>query len=313
MRILLTNDDGVHAPGIVALYDALSGRGFEGPMADPPGVATRAPRDVLLPIAPLTVQSATSHGVTFHQPLMTRPVRVNERMDGVSVDARPADCVKLAISCLWPERFGAGSRPDLVVSGLNAGANCGINVIYSGTVAAALEAAFLGVPAVAVSLHIGRGRPLFDVAAGHARRAIEAVIAAGLPRPHECININIPITEEPPPPDVQDQRRAPWYGGDQDLPDPHKDALYDPRRMPPLAVCPMNTHGLVDQYERRLSPSGEAYYWATGHGLDFRATEQGSDVDLLLKRHITVTPLWYDLTDRAGLGRWRERLERTDD
>jgi 5'-nucleotidase len=308
MRILLTNDDGIHAPGIVALFDALVGHsgGFKGPLADPPGVDSRAPREILLPIAPLTVQSATSHGVTFHQPLMTKDIRVNERMGGISVDARPADCVKLAISSLWPERFGEGSRPDLVISGMNAGANCGINVIYSGTVAAALEAAFLGVPAIAVSLHIGRGRPLFDVAAAHARRAIEAVIAAGLPRPHECLNINIPVTEAPP---SGNERRAPWYDNDQDLPDPRADAAYDPVKMPPIRTCAMNTHGLIDQYEKRTNPSGEAYYWATGHGLDFRATDEGTDVQLLLQRHITVTPLWYDLTDAAGLRRWNERLD----
>ncbi len=311
MRILLTNDDGIHAPGIVALFDALTDAdgSFGGPLLSP-DTASRSPRSAVFPIAPLTVQSATSHGVTFHQPLMTRRVRVNERMQGIAVDARPADCVKLAISNLWPEQFGAsgaagGSRPDLVISGMNAGANVGINVIYSGTVAAALEAAFLGVPAIAVSLHIGRGRPLFDIAARHARRAIEAVIKGGLPRPHECISINIPVTETAPTPGAG--AVAPFYGNDN-LPDPYADPDYDPERMPPIRVCPMNTHGLVDQYERRLNPSNEPYYWAIGHGLDFRATEQGSDVDHLRRRSITVTLLWYDLTNHAAMDRWRSRL-----
>jgi 5'-nucleotidase len=319
MRTLLTNDDGIHAPGIVALFNVLTDTAGEfGGMLGASEVAlggelarggvSRSPRDVVFAIAPLTVQSATSHGVTFHSPLMTKRVRVNERMSGVAVDARPADCVKLAISQLWAEEFGEGARPDLVISGMNAGANCGINVIYSGTVAAALEAAFLGVPSIAVSLHIGRGRTMFDVAAGHARRAIEAVIKGGLPRPHECININVPVTEGP-----RDAGRggegalAPFYDND-DLPDVWAQAGYDPRAMPAIRVCPMNTHGLVDQYERRVSPSGEAYYWATGHGLDFRATEAGSDVELLLKRNITVTPLWYDLTNHAEVERWRGRI-----
>jgi len=162
-----------------------------------------------------------------------------------------------------------------------------------------------------VSLHIGRGRTLFDVAARHARRAIELVIESGLPRPHECININIPVTEAPPA--AGQEQSAPFYEND-DMPDPFGDPDYDPERMPPIRVCPMNTHGLVDQYERRVSPgggaggAGEAYYWATGYGLDFRATERGSDVDWLMKRCITVTPLWYDLTNHATLERWRERL-----
>jgi 5'-nucleotidase len=295
VRILLTNDDGLHAPGIIALHETLTSPPFTHP-----GSSAQGPASVFT-VAPLTVQSATSHGVTVHSPIMTHRSRVNERMEGTAVDARPADCVKLAISTLWPQHFGPGSRPDLVISGMNAGANCGINVIYSGTVAAALEAAFLGVPSIAVSLHIGRGRPLFDVAAGHARRAIEAVIAKGLPRPHECLSINIPITEDPAPPGETP------YGQDDELPAPPAPAR-DPRRMPPISVCPMNTHALVDQFEERRSPGGKTYYWATGHGLDFHATEQGSDVDLLLKRHITVTPLWYDLTNHRTLDEWRRRL-----
>src|SRR5262249_37795766 len=152
---------------------------------------------------------------------------------GLAVDGRPADCVKLAISSLWPERFGKGSRPDLLISGMNAGANCGINVIYSGTVGAALESAFLGVPSIAVDLHIRPGKPRFDIAARHAAAVIERLVAGGLPAPHECLSINIPVTQEDGP-------------------------------LPPIRVCPMNTHGLVDSYERRMSPAGEAYYWATG-------------------------------------------------
>ena len=115
MRILLTNDDGISAPGIVALHDAISDLG-----------------EVVV-VAPKTVQSATSHGITYHQPLMVSDVRVTRTMRGSAVDGRPADCVKLALTNLWPERFGEGQRPDLVISGMNAGANCGINVIYSGT------------------------------------------------------------------------------------------------------------------------------------------------------------------------------------
>ena len=258
MRILLTNDDGIRAPGIIALYNALT---------DADGVFGRPLGEVVFPIAPLTVQSATSHGVTFHTPLMVRDERVTERMEGIAVDGRPADCVKLAISNLWPEKFGAGKRPDLVISGMNAGANCGINVIYSGTVAAALEAAFLGIPSIAVSLHMGGGRARADfaLAARHARRAIEAIIAGGLPERHACLSVNIPVTEMGAP---ESQTRE--Y---------------------PIRVCPMNTHGLVDKYERRVAPGGEVYYWAAGHGLDFRNTDEGSDVQGLFKRYITVTPL----------------------
>lgn len=288
MRILLTNDDGIRAPGIVAMHDALidapvQGRSrFGGPLIDSRDTASRAPRSVVFPIAPLTVQSATGHGVTFHQPLMVEEVKVTELMTGLAVDGRPADCVKLAIANLWPERFGEGSKPDLAISGMNAGANCGINVIYSGTVAAALEAAFLGVPSIAVSMRIGPSSSNFQLGALWARRTIERLLASGLPRPHECLSINIPSTEDP--------------------------ALTIDSPMPEVRVCPMNTHGLVDRFVKRVSPAGDDYYWASGHGLDFRGTEPETDVDLLLRGMITVTPLSYDLTKHGTLDAWRDRL-----
>lgn len=278
MRILLTNDDGLRAPGIAAMYEALVD--YHGDFGAPLGGAGTE----VVPIAPLTVQSATSHGVTFHEPLMVRKEFMSgsgpdDRMLGIAVDGRPADCVKLAITSLWPERFGTGSRPDLVVSGMNAGANAGINVIYSGTVAAALEAAFLGIPAIAVSLHLGTSTPRFDIAARHARRAIEAVLEGlgGLPAPHSCISVNVPITDQEGP-------------------------------TPPMRVCPMNTHGLVDSYERRVSPAGDVYYWASGHGLDFRSTDGGSDVQELMAGRITITPLSYDLTNHRELESLRAGL-----
>lgn len=274
MRILLTNDDGIRAPGIVALHDSIADihNRHAGPLLG---------RDAeILTIAPKTVQSATSHGVTFHSPLMTEDVEFRPGAWGIAVDGRPADCVKVAIAALWPERFGEKSKPDLCISGMNAGANCGINVIYSGTVAAAIEAAFLGIPSIAVSLHLGKGKPDFERAARHGRMALDAVLAGGLPRPGECLNINLPICN-----------------------------LDEPEREPPLIrVGPMNTHGLVDRYERRVSPGGDVYYWASGDGLDFHATEKGSDVDLLFEKRITVTPLRFDLTRHEDLTRWRERL-----
>jgi 5'-nucleotidase len=107
MKILLTNDDGIRAPGIIALHDALTSAA--APFAKPLG-------SVIFPVAPLTAQSATGHGLTVHTPLMVSEETVNERMQGIAVDGRPADCVKLAVANLWPDRFGPASRPDLVIS-----------------------------------------------------------------------------------------------------------------------------------------------------------------------------------------------------
>jgi 5'-nucleotidase len=288
MKILLTNDDGITASGIKALHEAVTDpdRRFGGPLGGP---ATQ-----VMTVAPLTAQSATSHGLTFHQPLMTSAKTIEDGFPrpgehAIAVDGRPADCMKLAIANLWPEKFGEGDRPDLVISGINAGANVGINVIYSGTVAAALEAAFLGVPAIAISLHIGDGAPDLRRAAAMARRAIEHVIAGGvggeepeLLGNHRCVNVNLPVCD-----------------AKSDPPSPEE---------PELVVAPMNTHGLVDQYDRREAPGGQVYYWASGHGLDFQAADPGTDVACIFERKISITPIRYDLTKKSAMDGWRERM-----
>ncbi|GAB4383433.1 MAG: 5'/3'-nucleotidase SurE [Phycisphaerales bacterium] len=294
MRVLLTNDDGIRAPGLLALHRALAEIAEE-----------------VFVVAPLTVQSATSHGVTFHQPLMTQPIEVNGQV-GIAVDGRPADCVKLALTNLWPEHMGG--RPDLVVSGMNAGANVGINVIYSGTVAAALEAAFLGVPSIAVSMHIGRGRTLFEAGARHAMRAIRLLLKGEPLEPHTCLNINVPRCELPPtaaddPASIARQRAASGATF-RPLSERGAEGEVDPDAEMPVVVCPMNTHGIADRFEQRSAPDGQIYFWSASGGFDFHETEPGSDVDYLFRRCITVTPLRYDLTDEASLGRWKELIQR---
>ena len=261
MRILLTNDDGIHAPGIAAMHRALDGLGE------------------VMTVAPLTVQSATGHGITFYEPLMCEEIVVNDEMTGCAVDGRPADCVKVALRALWEKRYGAGSTPDLVVSGMNSGANIGINVIYSGTVAAAVEAAFLGVPAIAVSLHIGNpAATRYDRAATIARAIIDKVLEFPID-PHSVINVNVPRTES------------------------------DDRPMPAIRVVDMNQAAGSSSYECRQSPDGRDYYWACGSGIEFDRTASGSDVEALLAGNATITPLNYDLTDHARMTTWRERLE----
>src|SRR5207248_2832963 len=127
MRILLTNDDGILAPGLAAMYRELVALG-----------------DVSV-VAPESVQSAAAHSITIRHPIMANWVRVGGEFDGWSVEGSPADCVKLAVFALLEH------KPDLVVSGINAGENVGHHVLYSGTVAAAAEGALQGCPAVAVS------------------------------------------------------------------------------------------------------------------------------------------------------------------
>jgi len=281
---MLTNDDGIGAPGIIAMHDALLGHGITGflPLAKE-----------LMVVAPLTVQSAAGHGVTFRTPLMTKRARLAEHGAlavapgaeggiGLAVDGRPADCTKLGVAALWPERFGkgAGAKPDVVISGMNMGCNVGINVLYSGTVAAAVEAAFLGVPAIAVSLHLGKEPADYRLAARWAIDVIRRIMTSGGLRAHECVSINLP--------------RTTGLGADA--------------AMPLVAVCPMNTHGSVDAFTRHTSPMGEVYYWSTGSPTDFHSTEEGSDVEHLMAGRITVTPITYDMTDRSGMRNWEERI-----
>ncbi len=128
MNILLTNDDGIFAPGLAAIYKELVKMG-----------------DVAV-VAPADSRSGTSHSITFHRPIVCNKVDINGQFTGFSVQGSPADCVKLAVMQLYKGPF------DLLVAGINNGSNAGINVYYSGTVAAAMEGALLKIPAVAMSL-----------------------------------------------------------------------------------------------------------------------------------------------------------------
>jgi len=162
---------------------------------------------------------------------------------------------------------------------MNSGANVGINVIYSGTVAAAIEAAFLGVPAIAVSLHIGDpGQIRYGRAAAIARAVIDQLLENPID-PHSVLNVNVPRTER------------------------------DDAPMPPIRVVEMNTAAGASSFEERHSPDGRRYFWACGSGLAFEKTAEGSDVEALLSGSVTVTPLDYDLTDHARMRTWRERVD----
>ena len=255
MLILLTNDDGIYAPGLAAAYHELTKLG-----------------EVHV-VAPETVQSATGHGITISTPLLTNRVVVGEgdaAFEGVAVDGRPADCVKLAvIAGLLPR------RPDLVVSGINSGANVGINVLYSGTVAAAIEAAFLGLPAVALSLYLRPNIPTdYPRTAVLSRRVIEQCLAAGL-RGGQIVSVNLPPLrpgEQPTGVRVVRQCARPW----------------------------------ADTYEERKDPRGRPYFWNSSV-FTLGDTEDDTDVAALRDNYITLTPLQFDLTHYPMLKEWRDR------
>ncbi|MBN2164139.1 MAG: 5'/3'-nucleotidase SurE [Pontiellaceae bacterium] len=167
MKILLCNDDGIHAPGIATLHRAVSHLGD------------------LHVCAPATERSAAGHAITIYDPIRSIPVEKENGFTGFAVDGTPADCVKLAVSFLHKD-----NPPDLVVSGINLGSNTGISVLYSGTVSAASEAAILGVPSVALSLCTYRN-PQWETAARVAADIVEKVISNPLPD-GVLLNVNIP-------------------------------------------------------------------------------------------------------------------------
>ncbi len=247
MRILLTNDDGILAPGLAAMHRQLTALG-----------------DVDV-VAPDSAQSAAAHAITINAPLTAVRLHVHQEFHGWSISGRPADCVKLAVARLLDP------KPDLVVSGINDGANVSIKVLYSGTVAAAAEGALLGIPAIAVSLE--RGPELdFDWAARIARGLIERAVD-GLLGPGQLLNVNIPNLASGKPRGVR--------------------------------VVGQSAQKMDEVYQRRDGPDGSAQYYLEGYfgKLD---DEVETDLKALKAGYVALTPLHFDLTAREQLGRVAE-------
>jgi len=170
MRVLLTNDDGILAEGLIALYEELKGD-FEVSV-----------------VAPETEMSAVGHAITLSNPLRVRQFKRNGVFFGYGVSGTPADCVKIAVQEILKQ------RPDIILSGINLGSNVGINILYSGTASAATEGAFLGFPSVAISLNT-KTDPDFSFAARFSRRIIRFVMENGL-KEGTALNVNIPAIPE---------------------------------------------------------------------------------------------------------------------
>ncbi len=245
MRILLSNDDGILAPGLAAMYGAVADMG-----------------DVTV-AAPDSPQSAAGHAITIRRPLTVHRVEVDgpPGFAGFSVAGRPADCVRLAVRSLMD------SPPELVIAGLNAGSNVGINVFYSGTVAAAAEAAMLGLPAVAFSAETVNGETDFPAAARLCRRVLDNLLGAGV-GPGELINVNVPLLGEGRPAGVR--------------------------------VAAQSTAGIEDAYHRDVGRDGAESYRLTDD-YSFADEQENTDVVALADGYITVTPLHVDMTDRRRL------------
>ncbi|RCS42157.1 5'/3'-nucleotidase SurE [Bremerella cremea] len=245
MKILLANDDGIYAPGLAAMEKALRSLG-----------------DVTV-IAPATEQSGVGHSITFLSPLVCKEVFDGDRRRGYAVEGSPADCVKLGVVELMPE------RPDLIVSGINGGLNAGINVLYSGTVGAAIEGAFFGINSIAVSLEWNE-HAQFERAAEMACQVIQQILKHKSNSPR-LYNLNIPTT-----------------------------ATKLPSGEAELKIVPMGVARYGEHFIKRKDPRNRDYYWATGdprpeHG------EEETDLSALEKGYLTLTPLHFDMTERAQI------------
>ncbi|HEU4419290.1 MAG TPA: 5'/3'-nucleotidase SurE [Planctomycetota bacterium] len=239
-RILVSNDDGHESEGIRALAAAMEGLG-----------------DVYV-VAPEAEQSASSHAISIHRPLRLRKVR--ERF--YAVDGTPTDCSWLGIHHVLRDR-----RPDLMVSGINHGPNLADDVTYSGTIAAAMEASIIGVPAIAFSL-AGWGTFDFAPAARFARALAAAALANPLP-PNLLLNVNVPPGIEPDG----------------------------------FVVTRLGKHSYGSEVVEKQDPRGRSYFWIGGNEYQHEDIP-GSDCNAVLReRRVSVTPLMLDLTDEKSRSR----------
>jgi 5'-nucleotidase len=238
MHILVSNDDGIDAPGIFALVQELR------------KVA------MVTVVAPDRQQSAVGHAITMNYPLRAIPVQKDGEFFGYAVDGTPADAVKLGVKCL------VTGKVDLLISGINHGANTAINIIYSGTVSAATEGTILGIPSIAVSVTT-HGEADFGPAARFAARLAVLVHAKGLP-PGTTLNVNVPAVpeEELRGVRVTRQGRSTW------------DDFFDVRR----------------------DPGNREYFWLTGR-MNVIDTDPETDQVAVQEKVISITPIQYNLTD----------------
>ena len=243
MDVLLTNDDGIRAPGLRAMYAALREAGHN-----------------VRVVAPMRQQSGVGHSLTVFEPL--RAMQFEEPdFTGTGVYGTPTDCVKLALGRLLPR------RPDMVISGINAGPKVGPESLYAGTVGAATEAAHEELPSLAVSYDDRQGCADLLPQARHAVALAQRIDWTRL-GPRRVVNLNYPAG-------ALDQAKG-------------------------LRVCPQTSAVWKNVYLERFDPRGAPYWWLEGE-IPAHTINAGSDKDLLNRGYITVTPLRFDFTDQAGL------------
>jgi 5'-nucleotidase len=248
--ILVTNDDGVTAPGIRALIKAMTALG-----------------EVVI-VAPDSPQSAMGHAITISRPLRLDKIEIYGELTAYQSSGTPADCVKLAVDKVMHR------KPDLLVSGINHGSNSSINVIYSGTMSAAVEGAIEGIPSVGFSLCDFSFDADFTAAAKVAANVASNVLQHGLPA-GTLLNVNIPKLVE--------------------------------KDIKGIRVCRQALAKWQEKFDERLDPHGRKYYWLTGQFITF---DKGEDTDewALANNYVSVVPVHFDLTAHnsiAFINEWK--------
>lgn len=274
MKLLVSNDDGIFALGIRTLANSLAAAGHQ-----------------VTVVCPDRERSATGHGLTLHKPIRAEPVEsvFHPSIAAWACSGTPSDCVKLALGALLSE------PPDMVLSGINHGANLGTDVLYSGTVSAAMEGVMEGIPSIALSLNSFSSQ-VFQPAANFAKSLVAQLSECPLPDVM-LLNVNVPAVPEAE-----------------------------------IAGVAMTRQGLrryFDQFEKRVDPRGKTYYWLAGEviedvsaadldspealklkGTDFDLTwfqQIPTDVQAIGQKYITLTPLQYNLTCAVGIAHLQDR------
>ena len=255
MRILLTNDDGIRAPGIQALWEQLK------TIAE------------IVVAAPSQQQSATGHSITVYHPIwVNKHPFEDSRITGWRIGGTPADSVKIALDTLMTE------KPDLVISGINHGPNLATDVLYSGTVSAAVEGAMHGIPAIAISLATD-AEPDFGPAAAFCRNVVQQIIDKTFPA-FSLININVP-----PVPATEIRG---------------------------VTVTRLGNIEYENAFERRVDPRGRIYYWMAGTPVE-TPNPGDTDVAAIRSNQVSLTPIHFDLTDYTllkNLQQWNDTTSR---
>lgn len=244
--ILVTNDDGIHAKGLEALIEIVK------------------PFGKIVVVAPEEGNSGMSHAITIKTPLRIRSHKRNDNIDFYSVNGTPVDCVKIAMSQILSR------QPDLLVSGVNHGSNSSVSILYSGTMAAAIEGCLYGIPSIGFSLLDYTSNADFSAAIPFGQRIIKQILASGLEK-GTCLNVNFPVLPE--------------------------------HEIKGIKICRQNKGTWREEFEKRLDPRGFEYFWLTGYFLNEEPLSVDTDEYALANGFISIVPVSIDLTNYKELER----------